>query len=72
MELLDKILGAITLRHQTLGGGHTRVGRPFQEPGAPEGALRMATIKTERKPAFAEVALCVWNTGLPNPITVLQ
>jgi len=36
-------------RYQTMGGGHTKVGRPGIGTGASEEALRMATIKTAPK-----------------------
>jgi len=59
-------------RYQTKGGGHTKVGRPGIGTGAPEGALRMATINTVLRKRPHQVTLCVNATGLPNPITVFS
>lgn len=36
------------LATKRMGGSHTQVGRPVQEPGAFEDAPRMATIKEQR------------------------
>ncbi|WP_434624632.1 hypothetical protein J3P84_16915 [Pseudomonas sp. Z1-29] len=61
---------AMTPRYQTKGGGHTKVGRPVHmNTGAPEDALRMATIYANAEGHSQKVKLCVtWKTGLPNPI----
>ena len=59
-------------RYQTKGGGHTKVGRPGIGTGAPEGALRMATIKRSPEKGPNKVTLCVDAEGLPNPITVFS
>ncbi|WP_095196069.1 hypothetical protein [Pseudomonas sp. Irchel 3A7] len=46
--------GVTILRYQTEGGDHTQVGRPVQEPGASEDALRTATIKSRVESASAK------------------
>jgi len=48
MELRCYLKG-ITSSLPNEGGDHTKVGRPGIVTGAPEGALRMATIKTPPK-----------------------
>ncbi|PAU57611.1 hypothetical protein BZL43_14265 [Pseudomonas sp. PICF141] len=70
---LQIINGAITLATKRMGGGHTQVGRPvIWQPGAPKGALRMATIKTEDKKIPVLGCAMRQKTGLPNPIAVFQ
>ena len=68
MELQIRKKGAITLATKRGGGGHTRVGRPVTwRTGAPESALRMATIKAQTA-RLASGVLRKKSTGLPNPI----
>ncbi|CAI8895078.1 conserved hypothetical protein [Pseudomonas serboccidentalis] len=57
LQIIEKEPSSFATKRR--GGGHTKVGRPVTwRTGAPEDALRMATINTQHQKGLCRVTLC--------------